>query len=60
MIPQFILDLCAYSIMTSDGLVYWFETTEDSGWVVYWPKSNETLHTYRNPADWLSSPDVYL
>lgn len=60
MIPQFILDTCAYSYETTNGPVYWFETTEGDGWVVYWPQDGETLHTYRNPADWLSVPDVIL
>lgn len=59
MIPQFILDNCAYSYETPSGPVYWFETTEHDGWVVYYPQTEDTLHTYRNPADWLDTPAVY-
>jgi hypothetical protein len=51
--PQFILDTCATAVETESGTVYFFSTVDRDGWVVYWPQDGETLHTYRNPQDWL-------
>lgn len=54
MIPQFILDTCASHGHYDDGnAVYWFKTKDGDGWVVYWPHDDETLHTYRNPREFL-------
>lgn len=53
MIPQFILDNCAQTGTNEFGeTVYWFETADNMGWVVYWPSSDDTLHTYRDPVEW--------
>ena len=53
MIPQFILDNVFEAVETEGGIVYFALTKERDGWVVYWPQTNDTLHTYFYPPDFL-------